>query len=248
MKFNFESKKLNNPAYGAACLLKGLGMLRLPMLRPFILIPVLINLVLFTAGFFVLQHYFAELMGWLIPEWLDWLRWLLWPLFGLSFVLVTYFFFVLFANLIAAPFYGLLAEKAAIVLSGEKLESGSIMPAAKTILPAIMSELGRVSYFITRAIPLLILFLIPGVNIVAPFLWFLFGAWFFALDYGSFPLEPQRVLFKEQRQLMKQKRLGALGFGSLLSFCLSVPILNLFIPPAAVIGATAYFIDASKED
>jgi CysZ protein len=246
MKFNFDNKKLNNPAYGAASLLKGLGMLRLPGLRRFIIFPVLINLVLFAFGFIVLQHYFAELMAWLIPDWLDWLRWLLWPLFGLSFILVTYFFFVMFANLIAAPFYGLLAENAAIILSGNKLESKSALPAMKTVLPAVMSELGRMTYFITRAVPLLVLFMVPGLNIVAPFLWFLFGAWFFALDYSSYPLEPHGVLFKEQRQLMKKKRLGALGFGSLLSFCLAVPVLNLFIPPAAVIGATAYFIDASK--
>lgn len=218
------------------------------MLRRFVIIPVLINLVLFVAGFFVLQHYFSELMAWLIPGWLDWLRWLLWPLFGLSFVLITYFFFVMFANLIAAPFYGLLAEKATIVLNGGKLESGSAMPLMKTVMPAILSELGRMTYFITRAVPLLILFLIPGLNIVAPFLWFLFGAWFFALDYGSYSLEPQGILFKEQREVMKGKKLGALGMGSLISFFLAVPVLNLLIPPAAVVGSVAYFIDASKRD
>jgi len=247
MKFNFDNKKLNNPAYGPGCLLKGLAMLKLPVLRRFILLPVLINLILFGIGFVVLQHYFSELMTWLIPEWLDWLRWLLWPLFGLSFILVVYFFFVMFANLIAAPFYSLLAEKALIVLSGDKVENSSVLPLMKTVMPAIMSELGRMGYFITRAIPLLILFLIPGVNIVAPFLWFLFGAWFFSLDYTAYPLESQGILFKEQREIMKKKRLGALGFGSLLSFCLAVPILNLFIPPAAVIGATVYFMDAEKE-
>jgi CysZ protein len=81
---------------------------------------------------------------------------------------------------------------------------------------------------------------IPGINVLAPFLWALFGAWGMALEYLAYPLENQGVLFSEQKELVKSVRLGALSFGGLAVLGLTIPVLNIIVAPAAVIGATLY--------
>ena len=102
-------------------------------------------------------------------------------------------------------------------------------------------------YLGTRALPLLILSIIPGINVIAPFLWALFGAWGMALEYLAYPLENQGVLFSEQKDLVKSVRLGALSFGGLAVLGLTIPVLNIIVAPAAVIGATLYFNEIKRD-
>jgi len=102
------------------------------------------------------------------------------------------------------------------------------------------SELRRMAYFALRAIPLLLLSIIPGLNVIAPFLWLLFGAWSLSLEYFSYPLEAQGLRFDRQRELAAAHRLEAMGFGGAVMLGLGIPVFNILIPPAAVIGATLY--------
>jgi CysZ protein len=89
--------------------------------------------------------------------------------------------------------------------------------------------------------------IIPGINVIAPFLWALFGAWGMALEYLAYPMENQGVLFSEQKELVKSVRLGALSFGGLAVLGLTIPVLNIIVGPAAVIGATLYFNEIKQE-
>jgi len=63
----------------------------------------------------------------------------------------------------------------------------------------------------------------------------------------AYPLENQGVLFSEQKELVKSVRLGALSFGGLAVLGLTVPVLNIIIAPAAVIGATLYFNEIKRD-
>ena len=49
------------------------------------------------------------------------------------------------------------------------------------------------------------------------------------------------MLFAEQKRLLKSVRLGALNFGGVTLSGLTLPLLNVIVAPAAVIGATIYF-------
>ena len=235
------------PLTSARCLLRGLRLLGQPGLRRYVWLPLIVNLILYSAGFWVATHYFSAVMNWLIPAWLDWLRWLLWPLFALSLFLVAFFTFTLVTNLIGAPFYGRLAEQAQKILAVQPIGSAAReVSRAEALTESLVSESNRMIYFILRALPMLGLFLIPGVNLVAPFLWMLFGAWSLALEYMSYPLEIRGLLFGEQRELIKKRRIEALAFGGAVMFGLAIPILNILIPPAAVIGATLYFAERER--
>ena len=93
-------------------------------------------------------------------------------------------------------------------------------------------------YFALRAVPLLILFLIPGLNLLAPLLWLAFSAWFLALEYADFPMANHGLGFKEQHRRLKQQRLTSLGFGAGATLLTLIPVLNFVAVPAAVAGAT----------
>ena len=185
--------------------------------------------------------YISDLIDQFIPGWLQWLSWVLWPLFFISFFIVGFFTFTVLANLISAPFYGKLSAKTLAMISGQTLASAE-QPLAKVLF----AESKRMGYLVTRALPLLILSIIPGINVIAPFLWALFGAWGMALEYMAYPLENEGVLFSEQKQLVKSVRLGALSFGGVAVMGLTIPVLNIIVAPAAVIGATIYFNEIKR--
>jgi CysZ protein len=236
-------QKGNNPLLGVKFFVQGIKLLGNPKLRKFVVIPILINLLLYGIAFTLGYLYLADVIDQFIPSWLQWLRWILWPLFFISFFIGGFFTFTVLANLIAAPFYGMLSAATLAIISGE---SATVTEAPW--LKVVKAELRRAAYLGVRAILLVILSIIPGLNVFAPFLWALFGAWGMALEYMAYPLENAGVLFSEQRKLIGSVRWGTLSFGGLAAVGLALPVVNIIVAPAAVIGATLYLreIETSK--
>ncbi len=203
------------------------------------MVPLVINILVFTLIGWLGLTQFELFLDSMLPEesWLSYFRWILWPLFALAALLVTFYTFTVIANLLAAPFNSRLSAKVEEMVTGKKPPEGN-QPLATTILPTMLSELRKLSYFLIRAIPLLLLFVIPVINIAAPFIWMLFSAWFLALEYGDYPMGNNQMTFSEQHQRMKQQRLTALGFGGGTTLLMMIPVLNFAAMPAAVVGAT----------
>ncbi|MBG7601071.1 MAG: sulfate transporter CysZ [Gammaproteobacteria bacterium] len=239
-------KDTNNPVIGFNYLLRGFGLLNKPGLWPFVVIPLLVNILVFSLMLWIGIDQFEVLMDHYVPRegWLSWFRWLLWPLFAIAFLLILFFGFTLLANLIGAPFNDLLAERVEIHLTGEKPEQRLTL--MKSIAPAIGSELVKITYFLTRGLPLLLLFLIPGVNIIAPFVWGAFAVWMLANEYAEYPMGNNEIYFKQQRQFLKRRRLTSMGFGGGVMLMMMIPIVNFMIMPAAVAGATLWWVERLK--
>ncbi|MEN8176061.1 MAG: sulfate transporter CysZ [Pseudomonadota bacterium] len=237
-----------NPVSGFGYALKGLKLITRPGLRRWVAVPLLVNILLFSLLAWGGASLFEGLMDRYLPEegWLSYFRWLLWPLFALSFILLMFYTFTLIANIVAAPFNDMLAAKVEILLSGAPPteHEGSLLA---SIGPALASELRKAGYFLTRGVPLLLLFVIPGANLVAPLVWGIFSAWAIALEYTEYPFGNNGLQFPEQRRIMKQQRLPALGFGGGVMLMMLIPVLNFAAMPAAVAGATAYWIDHFKD-
>ncbi len=235
--------KAGNPLRGSQYLLRGIKMLAEPGLRPFIIVPLLINTLLFSLAIYLLSQYFS---GWIdswlavIPGWLGFLDWLLWPLFALLVLLGVYFGFALFANVIASPFNGLLAERVEQRQRGINQTDDGWRGLLASIPQALLREMAKWRYYLPRLILLLLLSFVP---LIGPLLWFLFGAWMMAIQFCDYPMDNNRVPFGQMKQLLKQQRLSALGFGGLVSLAMLVPVLNLLIMPAAVIGATLFWVE-----
>lgn len=235
------------PLASALYLLRGAKMLFRPGLRRFLLGPLLINLLLFSLGFWLAAHYFSVVMNWLLPAWLGWLSWLLWPIFAALLSAIAFFSFAVVANLVGSPFYGALAEKT-LAMTGGALPVEALREKTpwEDILDSLASESKRLSYFAARALPLAGLSLVPVVNMAAAVGWVFFGAWSLALEYMAYPLETRGIDFAQQRELAKTRRLDVLAFGGATMLALSVPVLNLLVPPAAVVGATLYLTDLER--
>jgi len=230
-----------NPLFAIQCLLKGFQWLMRKELRKYFLLPLLINILLYSGLFALGYFYLTDLINSLIPDWLSWLEWLLWPLFFISFLVTGFFTFTLVANLIASPFYSHLAARTEELLSGDKVDIEEL-----PMLKVLLAEMKRIGYLLSRMLPLLLLFVIPVVNLIAPLLWALFGAWGCALEYMAYPLENKGLLFSEQRQLLQQSRLSVLIFGGIVVLGITVPVVNLLMAPAAVIAATVFFYGANN--
>ncbi len=241
----------NNPLAGALYLLKGFSMLRLPELRRFVLVPLIVNILLFASMsvllYSSLNDFILQLVAGL-PEWLQWIDWLIWLLLGISIILFAYFTFTIIANIISAPFNGILAEAVEDYKLGKKENNASMGNVFAEIIPALKDEGRKIFYSLSRSIPLLILLLIPGINFIASMLWLLFGTWILSLQYLDYPLSNQKILFTQQRSLLKTKRWLIFGFGGAVMLGTMLPIVNFFIVPSAVIASTLIYIDHFRED
>ncbi len=234
----------NNPLYGATQVLTGLRLLLRPGLKRYLVLPLLINVLVFGAIGWAGYALFGQALERFLPEssWLYYFRWILWPLFALSFLMIVFYTFTVVANLLAAPFNSRLSARVEELLTGQAPPEGGGGIAAE-IVPAITMELRKLLYFLLRAIPLLVLFLIPVVNLAAPFLWFAFSAWFLTVQYMDYPMGNHGLRFREQFAELRKARLTALGFGAALTLLMMVPLLNFTAMPAAVAGATALWCD-----
>lgn len=233
---------------GPRYLLEGFKLIFKPGLRRFVAIPVTINIVLFAGLTWWAYGWVGDFTNSLLtslPSWLHWLRHLLMPVFVLTTLVIVFFGFSIMANLIAAPFNGLLAEAVECYLTGSKLE-GDWKQVMKDILPSIMSELRKLLYFVLRAVPLLLLLLIPGINVIASLLWLMFSAWMLAVQYMDFPMANHHLFFKQQRARLRKRPILAWSFGGLGLLMTMTPILNFLVMPVSVAGATVMWVREEK--
>ena len=112
-----------------------------------------------------------------------------------------FYTFNLIASFIAAPFNGLLAEAVERHLTGRAPPSaGSGWRALLTGLGAtFVAEVRKLAYVAVRSLPPLVLFLIPGINVVAPIVWMAVGAWMLAVTYVDYPMANHGNDFDELR-------------------------------------------------
>ncbi|EEF81193.1 sulfate transporter CysZ [Methylophaga thiooxydans] len=244
---------MQNMVKGARYLVQGFSLINQPGIRRFAYLPMLINTLLFSVALWFGLSNFGGWLDALMPTWLPaWLEsiltWLIWPLFILLLAIIVFFSFSVIANILAAPFNGILAE-----MVEKKMTGGSPpdMPWAQLLKDTpkmIFNELRKVTYLLMWVLPLLILSLIPGLNLFAPLLWLLFSSWTLALDYHDYPMGNHQLAFRQQRELLRQNRGLALGFGGATMLATMIPILNFLVIPAAVAGATKLYLENIQQD
>lgn len=231
-----------NIAHGAGYLGRGASMLKHPSLRLFVVIPLLVNILIFGGLIWYGLSYLSAVMeNWMgkIPDWLGFIQWIIWPLVGITVSLVTGYLFTAVALLIASPFNALLAEKAEELVTGKPVDALEGLGAALLALPrGVLRELSKLLYYLPMALFVLVLSFIPGLNVVAPVLWFLLGAWMMSIQFIDYPMDNHQLSFADVKEAARSRRLSSMGFGGVVALCAGIPIVNFFVVPAAVVGAT----------
>lgn len=236
----------SNPVTGALYLVRGIGLLTRPGLRRYVLLPLAVNILVFAAAIGLGMTGFEWLMGRMqagLPGWLGWLEWLLWPVFVLAALIIVFYNFTLVANLLAAPFNGLLAEQAERLLTGRPPAPGDWHTLLRDTPGALWDELRKLMYALLWAVPFLLAAL--TLPVVGPLLWFLFIAWMLAIEYADYPLGNHGLKAREIRAALRRRRLLSLGFGAATAALTMTPLINFVAMPAAVAGATLMSIRES---
>ena len=243
---------LNDFLSGARYLIKGTRLLARPELRRFIVVPILINITVFTAAIWLGTIYFETMLDRIMPEssqwWFESVRTIGWILFGVIILLITFFTFTVIANIIGAPFNGLLAEIVEEQLAGKRPgENEGVRQFISTIIPSIANELKKLFYFTVSGVAIFLIFLIPGLNIISPLVWIIFTSWMLALEYIAYPMENHNIYFSRARKELKGKKSITLGFGLTVMLATAIPLINFFVMPSAVAGATAMWLDRLQD-
>lgn len=232
-----------NIVKGVYFFFQGLRLIFSPGFKRFIIAPILINLILLGAIFGFAAHYLHTLFsGRDSTVWyMIFLGWLIWLLFWLMSLIVCIFLFTVLTNIIASPFYGLLAEKT------EKYHSKTMIDSSISVwrlLPHIlMRELKKLLHFLPWLILCLIVFLIPFTTPFAPLVWILVLAWIMGVQYIDYVADNQHIPLKQMITELKKIPLTILGFGGIVILAMTIPGANLIVPPAAVAGGTLLWIN-----
>lgn len=232
---------------GMEYLIQGFKLITKPGIKRYVIIPMIINIIVFAGFIGCAYHYTGVANNWLdahLPNWLQWIAWLLWILFVVGILFFFVYVFTIIANIIAAPFNGFLSEKVEELITEEKSQDELSFKELCLLLPKTMTrQFQLIFYFLPRALIMLILFFIPGVNLIAGILWFLFSSWMMTLQYLDYPFDNHQVNFKFMVKSMKKDYITHTSFGIIVTALSVIPIVNLFIIPAAVAGVTALWVD-----
>ncbi|MBC6907277.1 sulfate transporter CysZ [Saccharophagus sp. K07] len=243
----------NSPISGVHYFLRGLRLVFHPQLRLFVLVPLAINIALFIILTTLLVQYFDELTNWQIPlpEILQFLektlKWVAWFLIVVV-VLIGYgYSFNIITNILAAPFYGLLAQKTEELVTGQKLPDESLL---LMILRTVVREIRKLVYFLTRGLFIFLVMLLLGLtfflNFLVPIVGTLWSAWSMSIQYVDYAADNHKTDFGLLRRILRKRRYSSVSFGGVVLGCSMIPVLNIIAMPAAVIGGTLFWVNEVK--
>lgn len=219
---------------GISCFTNGARRAFTPEVRPFVLMPAVVSLVVIVAGLTLAFSYVTDLSNYLIsllPGWLDFLRFIIEPLLYISGFLIGAWSFGLIATVVGSPFLGDLSMR---------VESLVIDPVPwwKQLGPTMLRELRKLRYHLPRLLLLIVVSITPLLNTIAPLLWLGFGAWMMAVQFCDYTTENRMHDFTDTLSLLSTHRAAALGFGACVTVSMSIPLLNIIVAPIAVTGGT----------
>ena len=117
-----------------------------PEVRPFVVVPAIVSLIIIVAGLAMAFSYVTDLSNYLIsllPGWLDFIRWIIEPLLYLSGFLIGAWSFGLIATVVGSPFLGDLSIRV------ERLTADPV-PWWKQLGPTMLRELRKLRYHLPR--------------------------------------------------------------------------------------------------
>ncbi|GIX46760.1 MAG: hypothetical protein KatS3mg131_0971 [Candidatus Tectimicrobiota bacterium] len=248
-------------ARGFAYAWRGLAFLvRHRRLWPWALLPMAVNVVVFTAAFALFLFFYPDLYalatgflpleppaswyGWLWQAPLRLLAWMIGLLLLVTALVVIYVAFLLLGTVIAEPFLDVLSQRVEQLVRGQPLEAPATLRGALRELGAgVFDELRKLGFFLGVQLALLLLGLVPPLTPLTVVAGTLFTLLFLPLEYAGFAMDHRHLRFAQRRAFIWQHRWAMLGFGAAAFLTLLVPLLNFVCLPALVVGGTLLFLE-----
>ncbi len=199
-------------------------------------------LLLLTGAVFWLADYLAQLW---IPDGDSWYWQLLsWLAVVLAFVLAlvcAVVSFVSLGSIAVAPWLDALAVRSE-ALVGVHHEHGVSISSGALVLQSLANSVRPLLLLLGWGAVALLFFWLPPV---ATAIWSYGSIRFLGFELLDTPASRRHWGFAERQQELKRKRWFYIGFAALAALLLMVPLLNLLVLPAAVVGLS---VEWSKEE
>jgi CysZ protein len=229
---------------GARHHLKGIKFgLKHPSFLALAALPFIATLLLYVIGFYLMHTRVDSMLEqvWQIdPEkssrligWLYWTYTHIVKFFVYIVVLAVMFYtFIVFANVLASPFYDHISEKYQRMFHSnqDRLQVSS----GNRGIVSIMKEEAKKAVFMLL-IPLFLIF----IPVIGSILCLVVAAVFIAWDYVDFSLSRDHPLLRDRMRTLWRHKFLLMGFG----FPLLVPFLGILVLPFAILGATKLYYD-----
>ncbi|MBU0531133.1 MAG: EI24 domain-containing protein [Candidatus Uhrbacteria bacterium] len=206
-----------------------------------VIVPLVINvvlLVLLILGVIWLSRYWLAMS---LPE-VWWATMIAVIAISAATVLILFLGIILFATvgtIIGAPFYEQISYQVDDNLGGFEVE----VSWWKQIVGSLKNSLKRIYIFGLVQVALLILLVIPFIVGIVTYtvLGFIATTFFLSLEYLDFVFERRQVSFHERLRWGLDRKWFVGGFGVALFVGLTIPLVNLLVPPAAAVGAVLMY-------
>lgn len=223
----------------------GRFLMKTPRLWKYVLIPFLINTLVFSLAVWLGLDFFNGQVEAMIPSGDAWywavLYYFLWVLAALLTAVLVFFSFTVVGNLIASPFNDLLSEKTELAVRGR---AEGVPFSMKEIGRILIDESKKLVVFVVGMVLLLLLNFIPGFGtVIYSVLSFIFTVYFLAIQYTSYVFGRKGQGFRDQRRFISGRNFMSFGFGIGVLCLLAIPFLQFFCIPLAVVGATRMWCD-----
>lgn len=220
-----------------------------PGLLRYLIIPFLINLLVFSTTVYFGLDLFQGMLETYAPGTEVWygviLYYLAWMVALLLTTVVVFFAFTVIGNLIASPFNELLSEKTEVYVSGiANGERFSLSRFWQESRHALFVEIKKMTVFVVGMALLFGINFIPGIGsliyaVLAP----AFTLFFLVIEYMAFVLMRKQLSFAEQRRYIFKRPILMLGYACGVFIVLAIPFVQFFSIPLAVVGATLLWCD-----
>ena len=219
-------------------LIDGITMLKHRSLRGFVLIPLMINVLVFIGLFywgldtaFAIQ---AKLLAWL-PDVLHIVSWLVWPFFLLTGLLIMVYGFTTLASILAAPFNAFLCEKVEQLYGFPSNNTPLTLDyLGQTVKRTMIREWQKLRYSVKWWLILLVVLFIPVVNVISPVI----TAWLLAIQYLDLSADNHDLPFTTVISRVKKRPMKTVSFGFAVALMSMIPVLNVLVVSAAACAGT----------
>ena len=199
-------------------------------------------MLLLSGGTFWLIDYVANLW---IPEGDAWywqiLSWLVWLMAFVLAVLCGIVSFVALGSAAVAPWLDLLARRVEQRVGSELAEQNSGW--MQLVLQSLVNSVRPLFGLVLWGVAALLFFWLPPV---ATALWAYGGVRFLSFELMDTPASRRNWNYVERKTQLNEKRWFYIGFSGLATLLLMVPIVNLLVIPAAVVGLSRHLSQGER--